>query len=135
MEVTLEAVSPHGVKYNGQDWTNIDKKANLGDLKTQFHAGDVVNVTLNSGGYITAMEVAKAAPAKPAWKAKGSFTGGRSFQEDPDRSAKMSRGAAVKAVLESPFVSEKIKSMSDEQALHEIFVFSDKVASYIEKGI
>lgn len=130
-EVTLEAVSPFGIKYGGSDkWTNVNKGLEL-DLKSKFHPGDVVNIELNKGGYLMEVSLVTAAPAKaakPAWK------GGSFKSEDPDRSAKMSRGAAVKAVLQSPFVADEIKDMSKEAAIAYIFEFSDKIASYVEKG-
>lgn len=132
-EVTIEAVSPFGIKYGGNEkWTNVDKKTDLGDLKTKYHAGDVVNVTLNQGGFITGMELVTSAPPKPAWKG-GS---GKPFTpRDPMEGIKKGRGAAIKAVLEAPFFNEQMKNKSTEQALVQIaFPAADMIANYIEKG-
>lgn len=132
MEGTVERVSKFGFMFDGK-WLNLDNAAGI--TTEGYHAGDVLTIGQNPKGFVTSVKLVTSAPPKadkPAWK------GGSSFQKsepDPERSAKMSRGAAIKAVLESPFVNEKIKNMSDEQALVELFKFSNHVAVYIEKGV
>lgn len=126
--VLLEAVSPFGFKVGGA-WVNFDKKSGL--KKEDYHAGDAVVLTKNAGGFITAVTVVTAAPPKKPWTG-GGFKGGSSVT--PERSAAMSRGAAIKAVMDLPNVHRAFDEKSDEEAMAYAFKLADKVAQYIEKG-
>ena len=135
MEITVEAVSPFGIKHSGQEkWTNVSKGLDLGDLKTKFHAGDVVALTLNSGGYITAIELVKQGAPKPAWKGGKSFGGGAKSSEFRS-TEQIIRSVAVEAVFQSPLLAVLAKDMSQEEAYSEAFKLSDSVAEYITKGV
>jgi hypothetical protein len=127
-EVLIEAVSPYGFKVNGA-WMNFDNKAGL--KKEDYHAGDAVELTLNPKGFISGVKVVTSAPPKKAF-APGGFKGGSSIS--PERSAAMSRGAAVKAVLDLPNVHRAFDEKDDAEALAYAFELADKVAQYIEKG-
>lgn len=132
MEVTVERVSEFGIMVEGS-WKNGDKKAGIkfkgGD--NEVHPGDVIELTLNPGGFITAYKLVTSAPPKAA---KKPWNGG-GFQKSPEDQDRMSRGAAVKAVLSSPVVAQMVKDLSDEEALSRSFEISEEVARYISKGI
>ncbi len=129
-EVLLKAVSPFGVKFgDNEGWTNFDKKSGL--TKDGFHAGDAVELTQNAAGFITAMKVVTAAPPKKAWSG-GGFNKG---PVDPEKSNKMARGAAVKAVMDSPYVAEQLKDTTLGEGLKQMLAISEEVANYIEKGL
>lgn len=122
--ITVEAVAKegHGFK-DSVGWKNADKKSGL-NFK-ELHAGDVIDATLNPAGFVTAYTLVTAGAPKKAWTPRGG---------SDDRSAQMSRGAAIKAVLSSPVVSQMVKDLSDEEALSKSFDISDEIATYIEKG-
>ncbi len=130
MQITVEGVSATGL-VAADKWYNGDKLASL-EFKDKVFKGDVVELTMNAKGFITSYTVVTAAPPKPKFEKKA-WGGGQAV--DPDRSAKMSRGAAVKAVLSSPLIIELYKDYAPEQALKESFKLSEQVATYIEKGI
>lgn len=126
-EVVLEAVSPFGVRYGGNEkWVNFDKSSGL--KKDDFHAGDSVIPELNKGGFITSMKLVTAAPPKKA------YTGKPFNAPDPEKSAKMARGAAVKVVFGSQFVYDQVKDMADGEGFDYMLKLSDEVSNYIEKG-
>ena len=133
MQVTVERVSKFGVMV-GDKWMNGDKNAGLGFTEgdTKLHAGDVVELTLNKGGFITDYKLVTAAPAKPAFVKKSWSGGGSSVT--PERSAQMARGAAIKAVLGSSVIANMTKDLSDEEALAKQFAIANQVATYIESG-
>lgn len=131
MQITVEGVSATGL-VAADKWYNGDKAASL-EFKDKVFKGDVVELTMNAKGFVTSYTVVTSAPPKPKFEKKS--WGGSSQTVDPERSAKMSRGAAVKAVLSSPLIVELYKDYAPEQALKESFKLSEQVASYIEKGI
>ncbi len=129
-EVLIEAISQYGFMVGGA-WTNLDKNAGI-DPKA-FHKGDAVKIEKNAKGFITSVVLTTAAPPKKA------FVPGRpSFSpaaQDPEKSNKMARGAAVKVVFGSQFVYDAVKAMSEGEAMTHMLKLSDAVAEYIEKGL
>ena len=131
MEITVEAVSPFGIKHSGQEkWTNVSKGLDLGDLKTKFHAGDVVALTLNSGGYITAIELVKQGAPKPAWKGGKSFGGGAKTSEFRS-TEQIIRSVAVEAAFESPVIAAQTANKSKEEAVAYTFEVAKQIAEFV----
>ena len=132
-EVLVEAISPFGFMVEGK-WLNLDKSCKI-DPKA-FHKGDALELSLNGRGFIIEAVLKTAAPPqapkKPFVPRSGGWSGGA---QDPEKSNKMARGAAVKAVLESQFVYDHIKDKSLEEGLKEVLAVSESVADYIESGL
>ncbi len=130
MEILIEAASPHGFLVNGA-WVNVDKGSGI-DPKS-FHKGDAVNVEKNAKGQITSVVLTTAAPPKKAFvPGRPSYT---PAAQDPEKSNKMARGAAVKVVFGSQFVYDTVKNMAEGEAMTHMLKLSDAVAEYIEKGL
>lgn len=131
MEITVEGVSATGVVANDK-WYNVAKGADI-EFKGKVFKGDVVDLTLNDKGYVTAYKTVTAAPPKPAFKK--SFGGGGSTSMTPEREASINRAVAVKAVFELPNVHRMFDEKSDEEAMAYAFKLSEKVTQYLSKGI
>lgn len=129
-EVLIEAASPYGFMVGGV-WKNIDKESGI-DPKA-FHKGDAIDVEYNGKGFITSVVLKTAAPPKPAFKS--GFGGGGFKPESPEKSAKMARGAAVKAVFGSQTVYDLEKNKSEGDAFKHMLALTEEIANYIEKGL
>lgn len=134
MEVTVERVSEFGIMVN-EKWMNGDKKLGIkfkdGD-KPLLHAGDVVDITTNTGGFITAYKVVTSAPPKAPWKGSSKpYTAGKTDFRTPEQ---IMRSVAVEAVFGSPLVSELLKDKSTEEATALALNMSKAIALYIEGG-
>ncbi len=128
-EVLIEAASPYGFLLGGK-WTNVDKDSGI-DPKA-FHKGDAVGIEKNAKGFITSVVLTTAAPPKKAFvPGRPSYT---PRVEDPEKSNKMARGAAVKVVFGSQFVYDNVKTLSEGEGLKHMLAISDEVAQYIEDG-
>lgn len=132
MEITVEGVSATGIVSNDK-WYNVAKGTAL-EFKDKLFKGDVVDLTLNDRGYVTAYKVVTAAPPKKAWTGGKSFGGGSSSMT-PEREASINRAVAVKAVFELPNVHRMFDEKDDSEALAYAFELSEKVCKYLSKGI
>lgn len=131
-EITVERVSAFGLMVGGA-WMNGDKAANI-DFKTMFHAGDVLNITKNNKGFITAAELVTKAPEKKAWTGPSKFGGSSGGKSEFRTTEQIIRSEAAKAafcVLAGPVV----KDMSKEEAQALAFELAEHVATFIEKGV
>lgn len=130
-EITVERVSPFGLMVGGQ-WLNGDKASNI-DFKSMFHAGDVLNITKNGKGFITAAELVTKAPEKKAWTGGGKSYGGKSSEFRTTE--QIIRSVAAEAAFESPVLAEQTKDMSKEEAIKYTFDVAEHIATFIEKGV
>ena len=129
-EITVERVSPFGLMVGGS-WINGDKAANIA-FKDMFHAGDVLNITKNAKGFITAAELVTKAPEKKPWTGGKSFGGGKSSEfRTTEQIIRSEAAKAAFCVLAGPVV----KDMSKEEATAYAFDLAEHVATFIEKGV
>ena len=129
-EITIERVSQFGLMVGGA-WINGDKNSAI-NFKDMFHAGDVVTLTKNAKGFITAVELVTKGAPKKAWTGGSASAGGKSEFRTTEQ---IIRSVAVEAVFQSPLLAVLAKDMSQEEAYSEAFKLSDSVAEYITKGV
>lgn len=131
-EITVERVSPFGLMVGG-NWINGDKAANI-NFKDMFHAGDVLSITKNAKGFITAAELVTKAPEKKPWTGGGKSFGGSKTSEFRT-TEQIIRSVAAEAAFESPVLAEQTKNMSKEEAVKFTFDMAEHIATFIEKGV
>lgn len=132
-EITVERVSAFGLMVGG-NWVNGDKAASI-NFKDLFHAGDVLNITKNGKGFITAAELVTKAPEKKAWTGGGkSFGGGSGGKSEFRTTEQIIRSVASEAAF-TGLAASVTKDMSKEEAQFYAFELADHIATYIEKGV
>lgn len=129
-EITVERVSPFGLMIGGV-WVNGDKTAGI-NFKDLFHNGDVLNITKNGKGFITAAELISKAPAKKAWTGGSSAGGSKSEFRTTEQ---IIRSVAVEAVFASPVLANLTKDMSNEEAVAYCFKQAESVADFVTSGV
>ncbi len=130
-EITVERVSDFGVMVGGT-WVNGDKALGI-KFKEMFHAGDVLNLTKNAKGFITAAELVTKAPEKKPWTGGKSFGGGS--KSEFRTTEQIIRSVAAEAAFESPVIANVTKDMSKEEAVAYTFDVAEHIATFIEKGV
>lgn len=130
-EITVERVSDFGIMSGGA-WINGDKALGI-KFKDMFHAGDVLSITKNTKGFITAAELVTKAPEKKKWTGGSSFSGGG--KAEFRTTEQIIRSVASEAAFGSPVVAGITKDMSKEEAVAYTFDVAEHVATFIEKGV
>lgn len=129
-EITVERVSAFGLMVGGA-WLNGDKSANI-NFKDMFHSGDVLNITKNAKGFITAAELVTKAPEKKPWTGGKSFGGGA--KSEFRTTEQIIRSVAAEAAF-SGLAGTVCKDMSKEEAQAYGFELAEHIATFIEKGV
>jgi len=130
-EITVERVSDFGVMVGG-NWVNGDKTLGI-KFKEMFHAGDVLNITKNGKGFITAAELVTKAPEKKPWSGGKSFGGGGSKSEFRT-TEQIIRSVAAEAAF-TGLAAAVTANKSKEEAQAYAFELAEHVATWIEKGV
>lgn len=130
MELVVKAISKtgknagKGLLASDGKWYNAGK--GVRDF-TDLNPGDVIDAEV-SDNFINAFGIT-GAKAKPA--AKTTSTGG-SFSSDRD--GQISRGAAMKAVIESPYYNKHVEGMGVDEANAFLVTQAEMWAKYMREG-
>jgi hypothetical protein len=138
MELVVEIISKTGANAgrglkSGGKWYTAGKRM-AGDFKT-LHGGDVIEADVN-GDFINSYKLAGPSAAAPASQASPATSGAPAKTPyESNKDGQISRGASLKAVIESPYFCGLVKDMGEDEAIAKLIQVSEKFAQYMREGV